>query len=96
MIGDAADGVAEVRLWVDAVEFAGADKAIDCGGAFAAGIGAADEIVLEAKGDDTQRAFCRVVVDFRMADIAVAHQRRPTSGGVADSPGQIWPTACRG
>ena len=38
MIGDAGQHVAQVSLGVEAVEFGGADQAVDRGGALAAGV----------------------------------------------------------
>jgi hypothetical protein len=40
MIGDAREHEAQIRFWVEAIEFGGADQAVECDGAFATGIGA--------------------------------------------------------
>jgi hypothetical protein len=34
VIGDAREHIAQVGFWIDAVEFGGADQAVDRGGAF--------------------------------------------------------------
>jgi hypothetical protein len=43
--------VARIGLGIEAVEPGDADGAVDGGGAFTAGAGAAEEMVLAAKGD---------------------------------------------
>ena len=45
VIGDALNNVAQIRFRVEAIELGGADQAVDAGGAFAAGIRAAEELV---------------------------------------------------
>ena len=46
VLGDAFADVSQVGFGVDSVELGGDDQAVDVGGAFAAGIGAGEEIVL--------------------------------------------------
>jgi hypothetical protein len=37
-----------------------------------------------ADGDGAQRVFCRIIIDFEVTIVAVAHQRRPARERVAD------------
>ena len=46
MIGDAGQHVAEVGFGIKSVQVRGADQAVNCGGALAAGIGAGEQVVL--------------------------------------------------
>ena len=75
---------AQIGFGIEAVEFGRADQAVDRGGAFAAGIGAGEQVVLAAQCDRAQGAFGGVVVDFDAAVVAVAHERVPTRQRVAD------------
>ncbi|MGF6974494.1 hypothetical protein QFZ94_002944 [Paraburkholderia sp. JPY465] len=45
MLGDAREHEAQIRLWIDAVEFCGANEAVDRGGTFAAGVCSSEQIV---------------------------------------------------
>ena len=49
-----------------------------------ASIGSCKQIVLAADGDGTPRVFCRIIIDFEVIIVAVAHQRRPARERVAD------------
>lgn len=69
MIGDAGQHVAEIGFGIKAIEFGTADQAVNRGGAFAAGIGAGEQLVFAAECDRAQGAF-RVVVDL---DATVIH-----------------------
>lgn len=42
---------------IDAVEFCGTNKAIDCGGPFAAGVCSSEQIVATTNGHPAQRSF---------------------------------------
>ena len=53
MIGEAGEHVAEVALRIEAVEFGGADQAIEHGGAFAALIRTGKKVILASQGDGT-------------------------------------------
>jgi hypothetical protein len=77
MVGDAGQHSAEIGFRVEAVEFGGADQAVDRGGALAAGIRACEQVVLAAQSDGAQGAFRGVVVDLDAAIVAVAQQRIP-------------------
>ena len=65
MIGDAGQYVSEIHCGVEAVEFGGADQAVDRGGS-----PPGEQIILPAQGHDTQRSLGGVVVHF---DAAVVH-----------------------
>ena len=77
MVGDAGQHVAEIRFGIETVEFGGADQAVDRGGAFAAGIGAGEQVVLAAQSDGAQGTFGGVVVDLDAAVVHVAQQGIP-------------------
>lgn len=44
----AGEQVAQVGFGVDVVQFRGTDQAVDCGGAFATGVGTGEQVVLAA------------------------------------------------
>jgi hypothetical protein len=54
---DARDGVGEVGLGVDAIQFAGLDQRGDGRPVFGAAVGAGEEGVLAGERDGTDRAF---------------------------------------
>ena len=64
MIGDAPEDVAQVGLRIKAVELGRTDQAVDRGGAFAAAVGAGEEIVFASQGDSAQLALGGVIVDL--------------------------------
>ena len=51
VIGDATNHFAQVGFGIDAVELCGLDERINCGCAFAAGVGSCEQIVLAAQGN---------------------------------------------
>ena len=46
MVGDAREHLAQVSFGIDVVELGGADQAVNCGGTFAAGVGACEQVAL--------------------------------------------------
>ena len=90
VVSDAGQHVAQVKLWVETVEFGGANQAVDRGGAFAAGVGAREQVVLSAQSDGAQGAFggimpraglCRVRADWvRHAAYLSSVQTPPSCG----------------
>ena len=54
VIGDAREHVAQVGFGIEAVELGRADQAVDRGGALAAGIGAAKQVVLATQSYSAQ------------------------------------------
>ncbi len=62
MVGESGEHVAEVALWIEAVEFGGAGQAIEHGGAFTALIRTGEEVILASESDGTQGPFGGVVV----------------------------------
>jgi len=79
VIGDAGEHVAQVCFRIDVVQLRGADQAVDCGSAFAAGIRSREQVVLAAQGHHAQCSFRGVVVDFDAAIVQVAQQRFPAA-----------------
>ena len=77
MIGDACEDVGEVGLRVDAVHLGGLDDGVEAGGALAAGVGAAEEIVLPAQNQGPHGALGGVVRHLQPAVGDVAGQRLP-------------------
>ena len=51
MVSDAGQHAAQVELWIETVEFGGADQAVDRGGALATGIGASEQVIFPAQSD---------------------------------------------
>ena len=72
MIGDAGEQVGEVLLRVDAVELGGFDQGIERG-AFAAGIGAGEQVIFAADGDAAQRPLGGIVVELQAAVVEAAN-----------------------
>ena len=64
MLGDALQHLAQIGFRVETVQFGRANQAIDCGSAFATGIGSREQIVLPPQGHGPQRPFGGVVVDL--------------------------------
>jgi hypothetical protein len=89
VVGDAGEHVAEVGFGIEAVELGGLDQGIEGGGAFAAGVGAGEEIVLPAEGQRPDLPFGGVVVDLQATVVEVAAERGPVVAGVADGSGQL-------
>ena len=71
MVGDALEDFAQVGFGVEAVELGGSYERVEGGGAFAARVGACEEIVAAAHGDGTEGAFGSGVVDLDAAIVAV-------------------------
>ena len=84
MVCDAADDVAQVGLWVEAVQLGGADQAVDRSRVLAAGVGSGKQPVLPAKCYRPHGPLDRVVVDGDGAVLDVAQQCRPSGQGIAD------------
>ena len=49
MLGDAFDDMPQISLRIKPVQFGRTDKAVDCGGSLAAGVGACEEIVFSPR-----------------------------------------------
>ena len=62
MVGEAGEHVTQVALRIEAVQFRGADQAVEGGGALPARIGAGKKVVLASQSDGTQSPFGGVVV----------------------------------
>ena len=77
MLGDAFEHVAQVGLWVQAVELGRADQAVHGGCAFTAGIRASVQPVLASEGHSPDLALGGVVVDLDAAIVGVADQCIP-------------------
>lgn len=50
MVSDACEHVAQIRLRIDAIEFCGANQAVDGGGTFAARVCSSEQIVAAPDG----------------------------------------------
>jgi hypothetical protein len=50
VIRDACEHEAQIRFRIDAVEFCGANEAVDCGGTFAAGVCSGEQLVTPTDG----------------------------------------------
>src|SRR5512147_1129659 len=96
-VGDAVDGVggyagehvAEPGFRVEAIELGGFEQGVEGRSAFAAAVGAGEEIVLPAEGQRPNLSFGGVVVDLQPTVVEVAAQRRPVVAGVADGGGEL-------
>ena len=57
VVGDAREHVAQVRFGIDVVQLGRAEQAVDSGGAFAAGVGAREQVIFATQRDYAQRSF---------------------------------------
>jgi hypothetical protein len=57
LVGEGREHVAQVGFGIDAVEFGGADQAVDRGGTFAASVRAREQVVLATQGPGAQRSL---------------------------------------
>lgn len=89
MIGDTREHEPQVRFRIDVVEFGGTHEAINCGRAFAARIGAGEEIVPPSDSDAAQGAFDRQVIYFKATVIAVPRERLPPIERVENRPARV-------
>jgi len=46
VVSDAGEDIAQISLWVEAVQLGRADQAVESGGTLTAGVGAGEEIIL--------------------------------------------------
>ena len=81
--------VSEPGVGFNAVELGGLDQRADDRPAFAAAVGAGEEMVLAPEREGANRAFDRIVVDFDAAVIDIKAKRRPPSKRVADRFGEF-------
>lgn len=84
MVGNAVKHVGEVRLGIEAVQARRADQAIHRSCAFAASVGAGEQVVAPPNRDATQRSFSNQVVDLCAPVAAVVDQRRPVVQRILD------------
>ena len=89
VVGDAAEGVGEPGLRIDAVEPGGGDQRVDRRGPFAATVGTGEQPIFPADGDGAQRPLGGVVAE---ADAAVVEEAGERGGGSARSRWR-WPSA---
>ena len=89
MVGDAFEHQMEIEFRIETVELGASEQRVDGGGAFSAGVGSAEEVVLSSERDDAQRAFGGVVVDLEMAVVDIAGECLPARSGVADRRSRI-------
>ena len=88
VIGNAGEGVGEVELWVEAVEFGGFDQRVHCGAA-AAGVGTGEEIVFTTDRDAAQGTFGWVVVERQAAVIKSTAECWTASAHIAEGGGKL-------
>jgi hypothetical protein len=67
VIGDTGKNFAEIGLGIEAVKSGCAGQGVEDGGAFAATVGASEEVVLASERDTAQGAFGGRVVDLDYA-----------------------------
>ena len=84
MLGDPGQHQAEIEFRVEAVELGGTEQRVDRGSSLAAGVGAAEKVILPSKRNGAQRAFSRRIVDLQEAIVDIARKRAPAREGVAD------------
>jgi len=82
MIGDVGQHMAQPGFWIDTVELGRLDQRVNGGSAFAARAGTGKQVVAATDGNTPQSAFCGGVINFDLAVIAIARQRRPQIEGV--------------
>ena len=76
VIGQPCEHFPQIRFRVDPVELGGTQQTINSGGAFASGIGSGKQKVFAPQRDDAQGAFSGVIVDLKLAVLAVTAQNR--------------------
>ena len=57
VVGDAREHVPQIGFGIDAIEFRGADQAVDRSGSFTASILSREQVILPAQCDHTQRYY---------------------------------------
>jgi hypothetical protein len=72
VVCDAAEGIAEPCLWVDAVEFGGRNQCVDDGGGFAAPLRSNEHVVFATNSDAAYGAFGCVVVELKEPVIQIS------------------------
>jgi hypothetical protein len=88
VVGDAAEGVGEPCLRVDAVQLGGLYQGIDDGGGFAATLGPHEHVVFATNGDAAHGAFGCVVVQLKEPVIQISAQALHAGESIANGVGQ--------
>lgn len=89
VVSDASKHETQIPFRIDAVEFCGANEAINCGSTFAAGVGSSKQIVASTDGHPTQCALDWQIVDFEPAILAVSGERSPPVQRIENRPARI-------
>jgi len=84
MISDLCEEIGEIGLRIDAIHLAGLGDGVDAGGALAAGVGAAEEIVLSAQNRRLHRALSGIVRHLQAPIGQIAFECRPSREAIAD------------
>lgn len=89
MVGNVGKHVGEVCLEIEAVQARVADQAIHCSRAFAASVGAGEQVIPSDESDSVQCSLSDQVVDFRTPVAAVVDERRPAIQRVLNRLGRV-------
>ena len=81
MIGDLSQHRAEVERGIESAEFGGADESVERGCAFAAGIGAKEQVILSSNRYGAQRPLSTAVIDLQQTIIDITCERAPSGQG---------------
>ena len=87
MIRNHGQHASQIRLGVDAIQFRGAQEAIERGRTLATLIRPQKQEVLSPNGHASERAFCRIVVHLNAAIVQIPGERLPLVHGIADGIG---------
>src|SRR3954451_9483425 len=84
MVGDARQGSAEVKRWIDSAEFGCTNEGVERGGALTARIGTKEQVILPSDRDGAERPFRGAVVDLQQTIIDVARESTPVGKCIPD------------
>src|SRR5689334_11588688 len=89
MLADAREYLAQVGLWLKAIETCRANERVEDGGSLAAGVGAQEQPVLGPELQRPDGILRGVVGKLQPTVVDVACERVPSRAGVADGPGEV-------
>ena len=86
MFGDASQDLAEISFRVYSVQLCGAHQRVNGGSTLAAGVRAAEKIILAPQSYGTKRPLSRRVIDLQQSIINITCERAPVRKRIADRP----------
>jgi hypothetical protein len=96
MLGDTLQHVSQIPVWIDPVEPAGTDQAVEPGCSLATRIGASEEIISTSEHQRTIRARCGSddeIVERERCTVPTADEISASSGSAAPATNQPWRAA---